>query len=70
MKNQVIADLTVIRAHEHHTPQAFEEAMVSLETFVAIAINVFGDINTSKLIEHMRIVELRQYIPRENKDAT
>jgi hypothetical protein len=56
MKEQVLADLQAVRAV---TPQTTEEALVSLETFVAIALRVFAKTNASKIKEAMQIVEIQ-----------
>lgn len=54
MKEQVLIDLQAVR--ESNPP---EEAMASLETFVAIALRVFAKTNSSKLKDVMRIVEIQ-----------
>lgn len=56
MKEQVMADLSVVRAA---TDPTAEEALVSLETFVAIALRVFSKTNASKIKEAMQIVEIQ-----------
>lgn len=54
MKEQVLADLQTVR-----TVSPPEEAMASLETFVAIALRVFTKTNASKIKEAMQIVEIQ-----------
>jgi hypothetical protein len=56
MKEQVLADLQAVRAA---TPPEAEEPLVSLETFVAIALRVFSKTNTSKIKEAMQLVEIQ-----------
>ncbi len=56
MKEQVLADLQSVRAA---TPPTAEEALVSLETFVAIALRVFSKTNASKIKEAMQLVEIQ-----------
>ena len=68
MTNQVMSDLQVVRTRDERTEHEVGEALVSLESFVAIALRVFADTNPSKLREHMRIVEMQHYMqPGEKK---
>lgn len=54
MKEQVMIDLSIMRAV---IPPSAEEALVSLETFVVIALRVFSKTNASKIKEAMQFVE-------------
>lgn len=54
MKEQVLVDLQAVRGADPP-----EEAIASLETFVAIALRVFAKTNASKLKEAMQIVEIQ-----------
>lgn len=57
----VLDDMSAVLAElqdRFHKP-GVEEAWVGIETFVAIAMRVFADVNPSKLKEHMRIVEIQ-----------
>lgn len=67
MKAQVIQGVNVIRAHLTRSPE-IDEALGSVETFIAIALRVFAVTNPSKLKEHMQLVELQHYlVPGEKK---
>jgi hypothetical protein len=62
MKEQVLADISVVRAGllaDRTLNHQEDEAMTSIETFVAIAIHVFNTTNPSKIKNAMQVVEIR-----------
>lgn len=58
MKEQALETLVTLRPFipEAHAPQ---EALATLETFIDIALRVMAQTNTSKIIEVMRVVEIK-----------
>ncbi len=58
MKEQAVETLVTLRPFipEAHEPQ---EALATLETFIDIALRVMAQTNTSKIIEVMRVVEIK-----------
>ena len=66
MKEVIVEDLTQVRVALYDEFNAldpiFDEHMTSIETFVAIALEVFAVTNPSKLRDAMRVVEIRARI--------
>ena len=59
LTNGIIEDLSTLRTL---APVEAENALVSIETFVAIALRVFAKTNPSKLRDVMRTVEIQARI--------
>lgn len=60
IKGQVVADLTMLQTCIDRDGL---EALVSVQTFVAIALEVFAGVNASRLRDAMRAVEIRSLMP-------
>ncbi len=54
MKELALHDLAEVRSMVGET-----QAMVSVETFIALAFRIFAQTNPSKLKEEMRLMEIR-----------
>ena len=59
LTNGIMEDLSTLRTL---APVEAENALVSIETFVAIALRVFAKTNPSKLRDVMRTVEIQARI--------
>ena len=59
LTNQIMEDVGTLRLL---VPIEGEEALISVETFIAIALRVFAKTNPSKLRDVMRTVEIQSLI--------
>ena len=54
----VIDDLHRIRFNKALTDQEYDQSLINIETFIAIALRVFSKTNISKLQSEFRTVEI------------
>ena len=59
MKEQIVADIDAVRSGLSNAPVECDEAMASIETFVAIALRVMSTVNPSKIKAAMIAVEIQ-----------
>lgn len=66
LTNQIMKDVSTLRLS---APIEAEEALVSVETFISVALRVFAKTNPSKLRDVIRTVEVQSLIDGKRNET-